>query len=126
MSMPVSPAVVLARAADIIGQRGWSRGAFRCPDGRLCAITAIWAAAGVEPPPGDDGRFNPNGWPGWTPGRDVLARLAQDMLRRWLAAHVYRPGHLCSSVTGWNDQCAADATDVVGGLRAAAEAEMTG
>lgn len=42
--MSPTPNDVLARAAELIGERGWCQGALQAPEGQLCAMGAIGEA----------------------------------------------------------------------------------
>lgn len=102
MTAPATVPEVLARAADIIQQRGWHQGWFIDRDtGAVCCVGAIRIAGGLTATPIYD--------------RDAAAH---DLV---LNARSRMFGHLKRSVSVWNDEPGRTQAEVVAALRAAAE-----
>ena len=110
----LKPSDVLEHAADLIAEWGWHRGASLSPDGAMCHIGAIYAAAGRHVH--QQGR---NGV--WTYAlnhgkREVaLSAAAIGYDRRVLAAEGYT-----ESVTYWNDHLCKSQREAIAKLRKAA------
>lgn len=114
MTFPTTVPAVLERAADLIEQRGLCQnGWYTDRKGGLCARGAIYAAVGVEP----QVRTADLGWIHLP--RDMQALF--DRARKALAAAIESPDP-SFPIISWNDAPERTAAEVVGGLRAAAEA----
>jgi hypothetical protein len=91
---------ILTKAADVIDERGWHRGAYENHvDGGVCVMGAMCVAVGLPPNAialaGDSRTLG-----------DVHA--AADRLERWLGIQV---------ITEWNDESAEDIGEVTKALR---------
>lgn len=108
-----TPQQVLLRAADIIGERGWTQGDYINEAGCVCAVGAIRAAAAEQA--GLDNFLDV------LDGDAVLPVGLSDAARRaelLAGAHVDDP---FGGLVGWNDAEGRTADEVVTILRAAAE-----
>lgn len=99
---------ILAKAADLIEQRGHWKGWYCGPNGELCFRGAIYAALGLEFYPDDGARDWPSGF-----ALVVTAGNAEGAALRFV------PG---GNTATWNDADATTAAEVRNALRAAAEA----
>ena len=106
---------VLTRAADLIEQRGHTKRRHVTVTGCLCVAGAMFAAVGMEP---DHKHFDSEFWPGYTPDRADLVKVAYDWFRDWLD----RMGVDCRDPVDWNDAKKRTKEEVVTTLRGAAEA----
>lgn len=111
MTAPATVPEVLARAADIIEERGWRQGWFVDPDtGCVCAVGAMHVAVGLPP---DASIYTSENSPEWQ-----LADAAWETFGRWLASKTGKPSE---SAGGWNDHPSRTQAEVVAALRAAAK-----
>ena len=99
---------ILAKAADLIEQRGWSQGWYCDDAGSLCATGAILAAAGIEP----EARESANLWATFDDAKWADADRAWRVVDDVVNAHT----------PAWNDARGRTAAEVVAALRGAAEA----
>lgn len=117
----MTPAEVLARAADVIEERGWNRFGYvpddadesNCP---VCVLAAINVAAGRAPTAGF-----------FSSGTMALAQQAAEVLADYLGMpeQARTLGVVDAIGEHWNDHLAGTETQVVTTLRAAA-AEYAG
>lgn len=91
---PMETSEVLDEAATMIETVGHTKRRYRSPDGRHCALGAIYAVVGWGKPQND----------------------AVGVLHRWITA-THGPG---SDVATWNDMPETTAEDVINGMRKAA------
>lgn len=101
----MNTADILDRAADLIEERGWNQGWYVNECGGLCAVGAMYTAAGVELPVGAE-------FP------DIPDEVSNAVLRafRVFGDHVKR------LASAWNDAPGRTKEEVVSTLRAAAQA----
>lgn len=93
---------VFDKAADVIRERGWTRGIGEDKDGRVCAGYALHCAAGLR----QDGNFN--------------SELHDAM--KFAVAQIH-PNTVGNSITlvGWNDRVAKDVDEVLHMFKRASE-----
>lgn len=118
-----TPQALLARAADIIGERGWAQGDYINEAGCVCAVGAIRAAAAEQA--GLDNFLDVLDGDAVLPvGLSDAARRAELLAGDRLVANddgSHVGGILFGGLVGWNDAEGRTADEVVTILRAAAE-----
>jgi hypothetical protein len=103
----VNTSEILAKAADLIEERGWATGWYVNDCGGLCARGAVYAAGGYEPEPRHS---NGNWFNGLISDRDVMK--AEAFLDQFVGGHA----------PNWNDATGRTPEQIIFGLRRAAEA----
>lgn len=97
-------AEILNKAADVIAERGWHRGAYENPhDGGVCAMGAMCVAAGLPP-------------------RAIAISCEAEALDDVFEAERHLRRFLGAGVTEWNDEIAENPDEVAAALREAAKA----
>jgi hypothetical protein len=102
----VNTSEILAKAADLIEERGHWKGWYCGPNGELCARGAMYIAVGVVPPMDPEGVWQ--GYPEHGRVADATSRL---------------DSHVGSLTERWNDATERTPAQVVTALRGAARAE---
>lgn len=108
------PQDLLARAADVITERGWNQGGYMSHDGRVCVLGALRIAAADAP--ADEARrvaLDVSDYSGPEDGDAVEAAALV------LRDHLGGQDVATWDVSAWNDHSRRTAGEVVAALRAA-------
>lgn len=106
---------ILAKAADLIEQRGWNQGWYVNDCGGLCATGAMFAAVGMEPVAESQlGAGSGSAWGEFAESRYDDATRAWDRFAAYLGVQ---------HAPSWNDEHERTKEEVVAKLREAARAE---
>lgn len=110
----ITPSGLLARAAELIGERGWHQGDYGNDDGCVCAIGALRAAAaeasGLQKTAVDRAVFFEH----------FIDRTVFDVMVD--ATTMLDEASPCRAIDIWNDQAGRTADEVVALMRHVAEA----